>query len=68
MRSIGLEGAARPRPEDAANLKKASQQFTVVKTMGLRGLTPGKYVQIKVTDNIKKQSFSQSAPFLVMLL
>ena len=52
------------QPEDAANLKKASQQFTVVKTMGLRGLTPGKYtVQIKVTDNIKKQSFSQSAPF-----
>ena len=52
------------QPEDPANLKKASQQFTVVKTMGLRGLTPGKYVvEIKVTDNVKKQSFSQSAPF-----
>ena len=52
------------QPEDAANLKKASQQFTVIKTMGLQGLTPGKYtVQIKVTDNIKKQSFSQSATF-----
>ena len=52
------------QPEDAANLKKASQQFTVVKTMGLRGLTPGKYtVQIKVTDNIKKQSVSPSATF-----
>ncbi len=52
------------QPEDAANLKKASQQFTVLKTMGLQGLTPGKYiVEIKVTDNIKKQSFSQSAPF-----
>ncbi len=52
------------QPEDAANLKKASQQFTVVKTMGLKGLTPGKYtVQIKVTDNIKKQSFSPSATF-----
>ncbi|MGD1101493.1 MAG: GWxTD domain-containing protein [Terriglobia bacterium] len=54
------------QPEDAANLKKASQQFTVVKTMGLNGLTPGKYtVQIKVTDNIKKQSVSPSASFEV---
>ena len=54
------------QPEDAANLKKASQQFTVVKTMGLQGLTPGKYtVQIKVTDNIKKQTVSPSATFEV---
>jgi len=52
------------QPEDAANLKKASQQFTVIKTMGLKGLTPGKYtVQIKVTDNIKKQTTSATAPF-----
>jgi len=52
------------QPEDAANLKKASQQFTVVKTMGLKGLTPGKYtVQIKITDNVKKQSVSPSASF-----
>jgi hypothetical protein len=52
--------------EDAANLKKASQQFTVVKKMGLKVLTPGKYtVQIKVTDNIKKQSISPSATFEV---
>ncbi|MGA2986564.1 MAG: GWxTD domain-containing protein [Terriglobia bacterium] len=50
--------------EDAVNLKKASQQFTVVKTMGLRGLTPGKYtVQIKITDNIKKQTVSPTATF-----
>jgi hypothetical protein len=54
------------QPEDAANLKKASQQFTVVKTMGLKGLAPGKYtVQIKITDNIKKQSVSPSASFEV---
>jgi GWxTD domain-containing protein len=52
--------------EDPENLKKASQQFTVVKTMPLRLLTPGKYtVQIKVTDNIKKQSVSPSATFEV---
>jgi GWxTD domain-containing protein len=52
------------QPEDAANLKKASQQYTVVKTMGLKGLTPGKYtVQIKVTDNIKKETISPSQSF-----
>jgi GWxTD domain-containing protein len=52
------------QPEDAANLKKASQQFTVIKTMGLQALAPGKYtVHIDVTDNIKKQSLSPSATF-----
>ena len=50
--------------EDAANIKKASQQFTVIKTMGLQSLTPGKYtVHIDVTDNIKKQSLTPSATF-----
>ena len=52
------------QPEDAASLKNASQQFTVMKTMGLKALTPGKYtVQIKVTDNIRKQTVSPSATF-----
>jgi len=52
--------------EDAGNLKKASQQFTVEKTMPLTGLPPGKYtVQIKVTDNIKKQSVNPTASFEV---
>jgi hypothetical protein len=54
------------QPEDANNLKKASQQFTVEKTMPLQGLAPGKYtVQIKVTDNIKKQTVSPTATFEV---
>jgi hypothetical protein len=54
------------QPEDAANLTKASQQFTVVKTMPLHARPPGKYtVQIKVTDNVKKQSVSPSAAFEV---
>jgi GWxTD domain-containing protein len=54
------------KPEDPANLKKASQQFTVVKQMRLQSLPPGKYtVQIKVTDNIKKQTVSPSATFEV---
>jgi len=54
------------KPEDQKNLIKASQQFTVMKTMPLQVLTPGKYtVQIKVTDNIKKQTVSPSATFEV---
>jgi len=54
------------QPEDPGNLKKAGQQFTVEKTMPLSGLSPGKYtVQIKVTDNIKKQTVSPTASFEV---
>ncbi len=50
--------------EDAADLKRASQQFTIEKRMPLKALTPGKYmVQIKVTDNIKKQTVSPSSSF-----
>jgi GWxTD domain-containing protein len=52
------------QPEDPANLKRAAQQFTIQKTMPLASLPPGKYtVQIKVTDNIKKQMLSPSATF-----
>jgi hypothetical protein len=55
------------QPEDAKNLKSASQQYTVVKKMGLQPLAPGKYtLQIKVTDNIKKQTVSPSATFEVL--
>ena len=52
------------QPEDAANLKHAAQQFTVEKTMPLNSLQPGKYtVQIKVTDNVRKQTVSPSTNF-----
>jgi len=52
--------------EDAAKLKDATQQFTLEKQMPLSALQPGKYtVQIKVTDNIKKQTVSPSAAFEV---
>jgi GWxTD domain-containing protein len=52
------------QPEDPANLKKASQQFTIVKSMGLQSLPAGKYtVHIDITDNIKKQSINPSATF-----
>jgi GWxTD domain-containing protein len=50
--------------EDAGKLKEASQQFTLQKQMPLSVLQAGKYtVQIKVTDNIKKQTVSPSTTF-----
>jgi 5-hydroxyisourate hydrolase-like protein (transthyretin family) len=52
--------------EDAAKLKDAGQQFTLEKQMPVSALQPGKYaVQVKVTDNIKKQTVSQSDTFEV---
>jgi GWxTD domain-containing protein len=52
--------------EDAAKLKDASQQFTLEKQMPLSVLAPGKYtMQIKVTDNINKQTLLPSATFEV---
>ncbi len=52
--------------EDPAKLKDASQQLTLQKQMPLSVLQPGKYtVQIKVTDNIKKQTVSPSTTFEV---
>jgi len=45
--------------ENSSKLKNASQQITLQKTMPLKALQPGKYtVQIKVTDNVKKQSIT----------
>jgi GWxTD domain-containing protein len=52
------------QPEDPRNLQISSQQYTVLKTMRLEHMTAGKYtVQIKVTDNVKKQTVSPSATF-----
>jgi GWxTD domain-containing protein len=50
--------------EDAAKLERASEQITLQKMMPLNALPPGKYtVQIKVTDNVKKQSVAPTATF-----
>jgi GWxTD domain-containing protein len=50
--------------EDPAKLKDASQQFTLEKQMPLSVLQPGKYtVQIKITDNITKQTLLPSTTF-----
>ncbi len=52
--------------EEAAKLPNASEQVTLEKRMPLEPLQPGKYtVEIKVTDNIKKQTVSPSATFNV---
>lgn len=50
--------------EQAAKVGNASQQITLQKTLPLRSLQPGKYtVQIKVTDNVKKQTVAPTATF-----
>jgi hypothetical protein len=50
--------------EQAAAMAHASQQITLQKTLPLRTLEPGKYtVQIKVTDNVKKQTVAPTATF-----
>jgi uncharacterized protein (DUF2141 family) len=52
------------QPEEATKLASATQQMTLQKTMPLKSLQPGKYtVQIKVTDNVKKQTVSPVATF-----
>ncbi|HKS96269.1 MAG TPA: GWxTD domain-containing protein [Terriglobia bacterium] len=47
------------KTEAAAQIPNASQQLTLEKVMPLKSLQPGRYsVEIKVTDNIKKQTMS----------
>jgi len=50
------------QPEDTSKWTNAGAQITLEKNMALKQLSPGKYsVQIKVTDNVKKQSVSTPA-------
>jgi GWxTD domain-containing protein len=52
--------------ESAAQIKDASSQLTIEKTLSLQPLTPGDYkMAIKVTDNIKKKMIDSAAPFVV---
>lgn len=54
------------QPEDPAKWAQAVQQITLEKRMPLKALPPGKYgVQIKVTDNVKKQTVSPTTTFEV---
>jgi 5-hydroxyisourate hydrolase-like protein (transthyretin family) len=50
--------------EDVAKMPNAAQQLTLQKTMPLKQLQPGKYtLQIKVKDNVTKQTLTPSATF-----
>ena len=52
------------QPEWSATLMKASQQFTVAKSMLLQRFAPGTYTaRITVTDKIRKQTVSPSVAF-----
>src|SRR5579862_760873 len=52
--------------EDPSKLTNSGAQTTLEKTLNLEPLQPGKYVvQIKVTDNIKKQTISPTETFEV---
>lgn len=54
------------QPEDTSKWTNAGSQITLQKNMNLAPLQPGKYsVQIKVTDNLKKETISQTQPFEV---
>jgi len=47
------------KTEHTAQIPNASQQLTLEKVMPLKSLQPGRYsVEIKVTDNIKKQTMN----------
>jgi GWxTD domain-containing protein len=52
------------QPEDSSKWAQPVQQLTLQKEMPLKTLAPGKYsVQIKVTDNVRKQTISPTATF-----
>lgn len=52
--------------ENADDIKNASSQLTIEKTMALQPLAPGDYtVSIKVTDNIKKKTITPTASFVL---
>jgi GWxTD domain-containing protein len=52
--------------EDPSKWAQAASQITLQKEMPLKALPPGKYsVQIKVTDNVRKQTVSPATSFEV---
>jgi len=52
--------------ENSDDIKNASSQLTIEKTMPLEPLTPGAYtVAIKVTDHIKNKSIAPTASFVL---
>ena len=54
------------QPEDASKLANTGQQITLQKRLDLHPLQPGTYtVQIKVTDDVNKQTISPTETFEV---
>jgi GWxTD domain-containing protein len=54
------------QPEDPQKLSAGTQQLTLEKTLPVKLLQPGHYtVQIKVTDNLRKETLSPTATFEV---
>ncbi len=54
------------QPEDTSKMTNSGQQVTLQKRLDLHPLQPGKYsVQIKVTDNVNKQTISPTETFEV---
>jgi GWxTD domain-containing protein len=62
---ISQEGkAVLTQTEPVAKSQSAAWQLTLQKKMPLRSLSPGKYtVEIKVTDNVKKQTIDRTDTF-----
>ncbi|MGH9407314.1 MAG: GWxTD domain-containing protein [Terriglobia bacterium] len=52
--------------EQAADIKNASNQVTIEKTLPIQPLSPGDYtVAVKITDNINKKSVDKTASFVL---
>ena len=52
--------------EDLAGLEGSASQMTIEKLLPLQNMEPGQYtLQLKVTDNLKNKTLTQSAQFSV---
>jgi len=53
--------------ENTAEMERAGEQITLEKVLALKDLTPGEYtLDIKVTDRVRQQSVTPSAPFRIV--
>jgi GWxTD domain-containing protein len=53
--------------ENTAEMERAGEQLTLEKVLALKDLTPGEYtLDIKVTDRVRQQSVTPSAPFRIV--
>jgi len=53
--------------ETTAQMERAGEQLTIEKVLSLKDLAPGEYtLDVKVTDRIRQQSVTPSAPFRIV--